>query len=321
MDNNEWHESSDKGGAPLFERSAGKFWLVAQQDDDEGRDWGAFVDVQERPTTRVSISESRGHSTREAAQAAAEAMLASLVAPLLATARAEAALAEREACAERIKQAADQLDAAAARIGELVAERDMAQAMIDELNGDLALVARERNEARAVLATARAEAALAEREACAQWFDDRAASHERSATLVTGNPASFGGGSVAQELAESLTTAGAQARLDARVIRARTAPATLSSDTLAAIAEARGLRLVEPEHLAELEALRAAVDEETALDRERSEHGCGDASCVVERATGMTTNGGCRCGRRALRAALQRARKELAERGGKDGAK
>lgn len=171
------------------------------------------------------------------------------------------------------------------------------------------------------LATARAEAALAEREACAQWFDDRAASHERSATLVTGNPASFGGGSVAQELAESLTTAGAQARLDARVIRARTAPATLSSDTLAAIAEARGLRLVEPEHLAELEALRAAVDEETALDRERSEHGCGDASCVVERATGMTTNGGCRCGRRALRAALQRARKELAERGGKDGAK
>lgn len=172
-----------------------------------------------------------------------------------------------------------------------------------------------------MLATARAEAALAEREACAQWFEDRAASYERRATLVAGNPASFGGGSVAQELAESLTTAGAQARLDARVIRARTAPATLSSDTLAAIAEARGLRLVEPEHLAELEALRAAVDEETALDRERSEHGCGDASCVVERATGMTTNGGCRCGRRALRAALQRARKELAERGGKDGAK
>ena len=80
-----------------------------------------------------------------------------------------------------------------------------------------------------LVATARAEAALAEREACAQWFDDRAASHERSATLVTGNPASFGGGSVAQGLAESLTTAGAQARLDARVIRARTAPAKASA--------------------------------------------------------------------------------------------
>jgi hypothetical protein len=232
-----------------------------------------------------------------------------------------AVAAEREACAVRIKQAADQLDAAAARIGELVAERDMAQAMIDELNGDLALVARERNEARAVLVTARAEAALAEREACAQWFEDRAASYERRATLVAGNPASFGGAAVAEDVVESLTTAGAQARLDARTIRARTTPDTLSTDTLAAIAEARGLRLVEPEHLAELEALRAAVDEETALDRERAEHGCGDASCVVERATGMTTNGGCRCGRRALRAALQRARKELAERGSKDGAK
>jgi hypothetical protein len=172
-----------------------------------------------------------------------------------------------------------------------------------------------------LVATARAEAALAEREACAQWFEDRAASYERRATLVAGNPASFGGAAVAEDVVESLTTAGAQARLDARTIRARTTPDTLSTDTLAAIAEARGLRLVEPEHLAELEVLRAAVDEETALDRERAEHGCGDASCVVERATGMPTNGGCRCGRRALRAALQRARKELAERGSKDGAK
>lgn len=155
-------------------------------------------------------------------------------------------------------------------------------------------------------------------------FDERALMKRRRverATLVAGNPASFGGAAVAEDVVESLTTAGAQARLDARTIRARTTPDTLSTDTLAAIAEARGLRLVEPEHLAELEALRAAVDEETALDRERAEHGCGDASCVVERATGMTTNGGCRCGRRALRAALQRARKELAERGSKDGAK
>jgi len=47
------------------------------------------------------------------------------------------------------------------------------------------------------VATARAEAALAEREACAQWFEDRAASYERRATLVAGNPASFGGAAVA----------------------------------------------------------------------------------------------------------------------------
>lgn len=171
-----------------------------------------------------------------------------------------AVIAEREACAVRIKQAADQLDAAAARIGELVAERDMAQAMIDELNGDLALVARERNEARAVLVTARAEAALAEREACAQWFEDRAASYERRATLVADNPASFGGAAVAEDVVESLTTAGAQARLDARTIRARTTPDTLSTDTLAAIAEARGLRVVEPELVAEVPVLQWECD-------------------------------------------------------------
>ncbi len=147
------------------------------------------------------------------------------------------------------------------------------------------------------VATARAEAALAEREACV--FDVEPALRE-----------ALGG---------MFRTVYAFAVVDA--LRARTTPATLSNDTLAAIAEARGLRVVEPEHLAELEALRAAVDEETAIDRERAEHGCGDASCVVKHATGMTTNGGCRCGRRALRAALQRARKELAERGGKDGAK
>ena len=162
-----------------------------------------------------------------------------------------------------------------------------------------------------MLATARAEAALAEREACAEILG-RASNckHDALEWLPLGDPR-------ARELVEArdaLTDA-----LDA--IRARTTPDTLSSDTLAAIAESRGLRVVEQEHLAELEALRAAVDEETAIDRERAEHGCGDASCVVKHATGMTTNGGCRCGRRALRAALQRARKELAERGGKDGAK
>ncbi len=158
------------------------------------------------------------------------------------------------------------------------------------------------------VATARAEGAAAEREACLSWIE------KVSLTVAKSGPMNAA-------LAHIVATMRAM-RDDLREHRARdTTPATLSTDTLAAIAEARGLRLVEPEHLAELEALRAAVDEETALDRERAEHGCGDASCVVERATGMTTNGGCRCGRRALRAALQRARKELAERGSKDGAK
>lgn len=159
------------------------------------------------------------------------------------------------------------------------------------------------------LATARAEAALAEREACVSVLDAEIAALE-----ALGDERDYRGTTVVGWRIKSV-----RAARDA--IHARTTPATLSTDTLAAIAEARGLRVVEPEHLAELEALRAAVDEETAIDRERAEHGCGDASCVVERATGMTTNGGCRCGRRALRAALQRARKELAERGGKDGAK
>ena len=111
------------------------------------------------------------------------------------------------------------------------------------------------------VATARTEAALAEREACAAWFDDRAASYERQSTLVRDNPASFGGDSVAQELAENLADAGAQARLDARTIRARTTPATLSTDTLAAIAEARGLRVVKAraEVISFAEAMEAAL--------------------------------------------------------------
>lgn len=94
------------------------------------------------------------------------------------------------------------------------------------------------------VATARAEAALAEREACAAWFDDRAANYERRSAFVSDNPASFGGGSIAQDVVETLAEKGAQARLDAQTIRARTTPATLSTDTLAAIAKARGLCLV-----------------------------------------------------------------------------
>lgn len=33
--------------------------------------------------------------------------------------------------------------------------------------------------------------------------------------------------------------------------------------------------------------------------------GCGDSSCVVAQASGMSTNGGCRCDERTLRLALQ----------------
>lgn len=135
---------------------------------------------------------------------------------------------------------------------------------------------RARAEFASKLATARAEAALAEREACAQWFDDRAANYERRAKLVADNPASFGGNRIAEDVAETLSEKGAQARLDARTIRASTTPATLSTDTLAAIAEARGLRLVEPEYLAELEA---AAKGET--HRARCEW-CGTpATCIV----------------------------------------
>lgn len=69
----------------------------------------------------------------------------------------ERAAAELAAMRARLQEAADQLDAAAKRIGELVAERDMAQVMIEMLNDDLALVARERNDARAEAVTERAE--------------------------------------------------------------------------------------------------------------------------------------------------------------------
>lgn len=149
------------------------------------------------------------------------------------------------------------------------------------------------------LATARAEATLAERDACAQ---------------------------VAKDLAEMLWHRGSwSGKRDGALavesaIRARTTTDTLSADVITKMAEARGLRIVKAEHLEELVAmceelveLRAAVDESEALDRERSEHGCGDSSCVVQRPQGMSTNGGCRCGRAALRAALQKARKELDE--------
>lgn len=84
-------------------------------------------------------------------------------------------------------------------------------------------------ETEAKLATARAEAALAEREALV-FYVDRALRYALGGVFRT---------------AYVLAVADA--------FRARTTSATLSTETLAAIAEARGLRVVEPELLAGLE--------------------------------------------------------------------
>lgn len=96
---------------------------------------------------------------------------------------------------------------------------------------------------RAAIATARAEAALAEREACAEIARGSA----EMARLPKGWEAARG-----------------EAIAIDHAIRARTTPATLSTETLAAIAEARGLRVVEPELLAGLEppVLRWRDDEQ-----------------------------------------------------------
>ena len=93
------------------------------------------------------------------------------------------------------------------------------------------------------LATARAEAALAERSVCAALVE--------RITEVIGAPGGF------------VRLFGTDT---ARAIRARTTPDTLSTDTLAAIAEARGLRVVEPERLAELEAAVMAEREACAAE-------------------------------------------------------
>lgn len=93
-----------------------------------------------------------------------------------------------------------------------------------------------------LVATARAEAALAEREALV-FYVDRA---------------------LRDALGGVFRTAYVLAVADA--FRARTTPATLSTETLAAIAEARGLRVVEPGLLAGIDATALATAE-----RERDE--------------------------------------------------
>lgn len=103
----EWSESIDKGGMPLRECKVGRFWLVVQQDDDNGREWDAWVDAEyewssaeHREAARVPIGQSIGHKSCEDAQAAAAAMLAAMTAPFVDAARAE----EREACAVMIER-------------------------------------------------------------------------------------------------------------------------------------------------------------------------------------------------------------------------
>lgn len=94
-----------------------------------------------------------------------------------------------------------------------------------------------------LVATARAEAALAEREALV-FYVDRA---------------------LRDALGGAFRTAYVLAVADA--FRARTTPATLSTETLAAIAEARGLRVVEPELLAAAERERDEARAELAQER------------------------------------------------------
>jgi hypothetical protein len=106
----------------------------------------------------------------------------------------------------------------------------------------------------AALATARAEAALAEREACA------AIAH---ATMQRAKELS----ERCEDTRDGFAFRGdvhAASCIEADIVH-RTTPATLSTDTLAAIAEARGLRVVEPEHLAELEAAARDAKKTAAL--------------------------------------------------------
>lgn len=105
------------------------------------------------------------------------------------------------------------------------------------------------------LANARAEAALAEREACAARLEESASTLARLAAEHL-------------ELSAMRVLYRHQSDVllaESALLRDRTTPATLSSDTLAAIAEARGLCVVEPEHLAELQAAAKTLSEMPVL--------------------------------------------------------
>jgi len=60
-----------------------------------------------------------------------------------------------------------------------------------------------------------------------------------------------------------------------------------------------------------LTAWRCALDSVRAREPSSLEQlGCGDSSCVVRRARGMATNGGCRCDAHMLRRAVEAWRAE-----------
>lgn len=150
----------------------------------------------------------------------------------------------RAVCAETAKSAP--VRALIAFLGE-VADAAMtrgayAQTAEDALNGAIDVASDMLAVCDRRIATARAETALAEREACAEV----ASSRSRWA---------YEGAAQAAARGEAIEIEHA--------IRARTTSATLSTETLAAIAEARGLRVVEPELLEGLEppALRWDIDE------------------------------------------------------------
>lgn len=198
-DQNEWHKSSGKVGSRLFERKIGKFWLEVRperQDDPDGETWCAFIEVEEwslfsdgkeighprdeRQISRETIGASFRHPSCESAQAAAEAMLASVVAPLVATARAEAALAEREACADLSQKHSDSL---------FITSAIRARTTPDTLSNDtLAAIAKARGLRvvqleRLVELEAAAKDAAAERNACAAslvWERARRDAHDKA---------------------------------------------------------------------------------------------------------------------------------------------
>lgn len=125
----EWSESIDKGGMPLRECKVGRFWLVVQQDDDNGREWNAWVDAEyewsnaeHRETARVPIGQSIGHKSCEDAQAAAAAMLAAMTAPFVDAARAE----ERAECARLVERLAGNADSAWNRYEDVLRDAALA---------------------------------------------------------------------------------------------------------------------------------------------------------------------------------------------------
>lgn len=98
---------------------------------------------------------------------------------------------------------------------------------------------------------------------CSRGTLRRALRRERERTAAAVEAEREACAAVARDLVDSdvggYLSLGARAALSSIRARARSAPATLSTEALAAIVEARGLRLVEPEYLAELESAAPPV--------------------------------------------------------------